>query len=765
MKIRTLKFMAISLLVIISGFVISPASLISSENGEISEVLILGNRRIETQLIKSSIAVSAGDKYSENAVSADIKNIYKLGYFDDVVAEIDRTAGGIVLIYKLTEKPVVIDIRINGNDEINTEKITEVLSVKEGQIVEISNLNSSIESVRKLYAERGIIPTEVDYSIEPRGEGTIELNIDIKEGKKTYIKKVVIEGNNSIEFDEINERIYSKPKSILSFITARGLYRPEEIERDSDRIRAVYLDNGYLDVNVSKPEIVYSEDEEGHIVTFRVEEGQQYKVGNINVDGDLIATNEELVGLLKLKQGEVFRSSYVGDDINILTTYYGNKGYAFANVDPRIIPNKNSLEVDASFIIEKGNEVYVRRIDIAGNARTRDKVIRREIPIEEQSLYNADKISSIKPRIYRRGFFEDDIQVDTERVELSEDEVDINVNVKEKPTGFFSVAGGFSSVETVLFSGQIQESNLFGYGKQLSLSAQIGGVTQLFALNYSDPVFMDSEWNMNVNIFRTAREFRDFDRESFGGALSFGRRIWRSLRAEGAYRFESQDISDVFGDARLVITESSRNVSSLSLGVSWDSRNNYLDPTKGWIFRTSFEYAGPFGGDTDFVKYVAHTKYFRPVWKDTILSFSGRYGYLNLMDVGNDLVVGERFFLGGPNSLRGFKFRRVGPRVPTDDGDFVIIGGTQELLVSAEYIVPLLKQVNVKGVLFADVGNAFNDGEELSFDPQDLRRNVGFGFRWLSPLGPLKLDIGFPLGDRLEDEDAFEIQFTVGNLF
>ncbi|NIT14418.1 MAG: outer membrane protein assembly factor BamA [Candidatus Dadabacteria bacterium] len=765
MKTREFKYLLSSFLILLTGLAFNPVSLKSSEGNQIIEVIIIGNRRIETRLIESSISVSKGDVLSSQAVSNDIKSIFKLGYFDDVVAEIDKTEEGIVLIYRLQEKPVVIDIVINGNDEISTEKITEVLTITEGQIVEISNLKNSIESVRKLYSEKGIIPTEVDYTIEPRGEGTIELNIDIKEGKKSFIKKVYFEGNESIKSDDIQDKIYSKPKGFLSFITSRGLYRPEEIDRDSDRIRAIYLDEGYLDVNVSKPEKVYSEEKEGHIITFRIEEGPQYTVGSVDVDGDLIASHEVLVGILKLKQGDIFKSSYVGDDINILTTYYGDRGYAFANVDPRIIPDKSNLEVDASFIIEKGKEVYVRRIDIAGNTRTRDKVIRREIPIEEQSLYNATYISAIKPRIFRRGYFEEDIQVDTQRVEGTDDQVDININVKEKPTGFFSVAGGFSSVETILFTGQIQESNLFGYGKRLSLSAQLGGVTQLFSLSYGDPVFLDSDWNMNARIFLTDREFRDFDRKSFGGALTFGRHIWRNLRGEVGYRFENEEITDVFGDARLIITESDRNISGLSVGVVWDSRNNFLDPTRGLIARTSFEYAGPFGGDTDFIKYRANMKYFHPVWKSTIIALTGRYGYLNLWDVGNDLVVGERFFLGGPNSLRGFKFRRVGPRVPTDDGDFVIIGGSQELLLSAEYIVPLVKQINVKGVLFVDIGNAYNDGEELSFDPDDIRRNVGFGFRWLSPLGPLKLDIGFPLGDRLEDEDSFEIQFTVGNLF
>ena len=244
MKSKAVKLLLIPILVVLIGLSSYPISLKSSDGNEIIEVIILGNRRIETQLIKSSITVSAGDILSSSAISSDIKNIFKLGFFDDVVAEIDKTEDGIVLIYKLKEKPVIVDIRINGNDEISTENITAALSINEGQIVEISKLNNTIESIKKLYAERGIIPTEVDYSIEPRGEGTIELNIDIKEGKKSYIKEIIIEGNESIKSGDIKDKLYSKPKSIISFITSRGLYRPEEIDRDSDRIRAVYLDQG-----------------------------------------------------------------------------------------------------------------------------------------------------------------------------------------------------------------------------------------------------------------------------------------------------------------------------------------------------------------------------------------------------------------------------------------------------------------------------------------------------------------------------------------
>lgn len=753
-------------IILISSVVFTSSTvLFSSDADKIIDVIVFGNRRVETELIKSKISAQEGDFLSSKVVSEDIKNIFKLGLFDDVTAEIDRTDDGTVLIYRIKEKPVVVDLRINGNEEIKTDDILGAISIAEGQIIDINELNKSIDSINKLYSERGIIPTEVEYTIEPRGEGTIGLNFDIKEGKKAYIKIVEFKGNERIEADDIEGKIYSKPKNFLSFYTQRGLYRPEEINRDSERIRLVYLDDGFLDVRVGKPEMIYSEEDEGYVITFRIEEGEQYRVGNIRIGGDLVVSEEELVELLRLKIGEVFRSSFVVSDITILTAYYGDRGYAFANIDPKIIPDKQSLTVDVSFIIEKGKEIYVRRIDISGNTRTRDKVIRREIPIEEQSLYNASEIGAIKRRVLRTGFFEEDVQVETERVPGSEDQVDLNVSVKEKPTGFFSVAGGFSSVETILFSGQIQENNLFGYGKRLSLSGQVGGVTQVFSLSYFDPVFLESDWNFSLRFFLTNREFRDFERKSFGGAITFGRKIYRNLRGELGYRLEDQEIKGVTGDARLIITQSKRTISSLITGIVWDTRNNLLDPTAGSIARASFDYAGPFGGDTDFIKFSGTFRHFYPLWKSTILSFSGAYGYLNLMNVGKDLVVGERFFLGGPRTLRGFKFRRVGPRVPTDSGGFVIIGGTQQLLFSTEYSVPLVRQLNLRGIVFVDIGNAFNDNEDLSINPDDLRKDVGFGFRWISPLGPLQLDIGFPVGEKLSGEDDYEIQFGVGNVF
>lgn len=727
---------------------------------------IEGSRRIETDLIRINLSAKVGDPLSQETVSNDIKKIYKLGFFDDVSAEVEKTPEGVILIYNVKEKPVVVDLRVKGNKKIKTDEILKVIEVKEGRIIELEKVKMSAAAIKKLYLDKGYVAAEVNYDIEPKTEGTVGVTFDIKEGKKAFIKEVIIVGNKALKTKKIKGVMQTKPKWFLTFITQRGIYRQEESDRDSERIRALYLDSGYIDVKVSKPEVQYSEEKEGFVVTYRIEEGNQYQVKEIKVEGDLVASEDELMKLLTLQIGKPFSRAAIADDISRLTTFYGDKGYAFANVDPDFKIDRKNLTVDISFKIEKGKEIYIRNIDIAGNIRTRDKVIRREIPIQEQQLFSSSRIQAIKPRIFRLGYFEENIEVSTDRVPDTEDQLDINVKLKEKPTGFFSIAGGFSSVETFIFAGQIQESNLFGYGRNLSLSAQIGGVTRLFLLNYTDPHFLDSDWTLDVLGFQTDREFQDFSRFSFGGSVTLGRRLLRDLTGRITYRLEHVDVDNVSEDAFLLISETPRLISSVGIGFVWDTRNNVLDATSGNISRTIVEFAGgPFGGNTDFIRYTASTRFFFPFYLNTVFSVAARYGLIDFRNLGNELLVSERFFLGGPNDLRGYEFRRVGPRVPTDDGGFVIIGGVQEVFFTAEYIFPLIPQVGFKGVVFFDMGNAFNDGQNLSVDPRDLRKDYGFGIRWVSPLGPLRFEVGFPIGDTLPGEDPYEVQFTVGTLY
>lgn len=739
---------------------------LSSKDNQIIQIKVEGNRRVEVELIQLNISSKVGEPLSTAAVREDVKKIYGLRSFEDVTAEIDRTPDGIILIYKVKEKPIVADLRIRGNKDIKSDEILEVITVREGRIIDLNNVKKSQEIIGQLYSEKGLVGTVVDYEIEPEGDGTVSVTFDIKEGKKAYIKQVNFVGNERLKDKVVKKGIYSKPKGMFSFLTGKGLYNPREVQNDSERIRVTYIDNGFLDVKVSKPEAEFSEEKKGYIVTFKISEGEQFTVNELSFSGDIIVPEEELREVLSLKSGEIFRGSLLANDISGLTTFYGNKGYAFANAEPGFAVNRQDLTVNIRFNLEKGPEVYIREIDIVGNYRTRDKVIRREIPIQEQQLYNASEVQAIRPRVRRLGFFEENVEVVSERVPDQEDKIDLSVRVEEKSTGFFSVAGGFSSVETFIFAGQIQESNLFGYGKRISLNAQIGGVTQLFFINYADPNFWDSDYTFEANLFRTDRTFRDFDRSSWGGSLTFGRRIWKWLVADVTYRLENVKISGIDDNARLILTSEDQTISALGAGLVWDSRNNLLDPSKGNLSRTGISFAGgPLGGNTDFIKYTISSRQWFSLWFNTVFTVRGRYGIIDFRNNGNDLVVAERFFLGGPNSLRGYGFRRVGPRVPTEDGGFVIIGGVQELLFSADYVFPIIPSAGLRGAIFYDAGNAFNDGEDLSFNPWDLRNDVGFGIRWVSPLGPLRLEIGIPLGDRLPGEKSYEIQFTVGTLF
>ena len=735
-----------------------------SFEGKVAEVVISGNRRTETSLIGLNIETKQGDDYSPQTVKEDLKRIYELDFFQQVLVDVKQIEGGVRVEFIIEENPVLADLKLSGNDKLKEDDIKEAMAFREGRIVSLRKITEGREIILALASEKGMVGTEVEYEIEPRGDGVVDVVYRIDEGEKKYIKKVELTGNAKVETKTIKKNLYSKPKYLFSFITKRGLFKIEEIKRDSDRIKAVYIDKGYLDIGVSEPGIRYDEEKDGYVVSFSIEEGDQYKVSKITFSGELTEDQDEIRPELGLLPDSIFSSFVLQADIGKITDFYGDKGYAFANVTPDVRLDKKDNLVSIDYSIEKGKEVYIRNIDILDNSRTRDHVIRRELSLQEQSLYSVSKLRAARYEVTRLGYFEDNTEVVTHRVEGTEDLLDVDIKVEERPTGFFSLGGGVSSVENFLFAGQIQESNLFGYGKTLSLDAQIGGVTKVLSLNYRDPYLFGTNWLLDVSMYAQDRDYRDFERAAQGISVGVGRRIKRYFQVRVFQEFSRQNVHNVRGDAQLVISDRKRTIVSTGVGLSWDKRNNYLDPTKGFLLSTSVEWAGLFAGNTDFIKYNATAKSWIPFWKSTYFAAKANYGLLHLIDAGDDLVVEERFFLGGPNTLRGFRYRRVGPRRPTDTGGYVIIGGVQQILASLDFVVPLSKTVGLKAVAFFDIGNSF-DNDEFNLNPSNLKKDAGFGLRWISPLGPMKLDIGFPIGERLPDEEKYEVQFTVGNLF
>ena len=731
--------------------------------GAVSEVVISGNKRTEASLIELNVRTKRGDRYSAALVKEDLKRIYALGFFQQVHVDAEKTPAGVRVEFMVEENPVLADLKLSGNDKLSDEDIKDSIQLREGRIISLRKIRESRNLILDLASEKGLIGTEVEYEIEPRAEGVVDVVYDIKEGEKKYIKEVRIIGAALLEEKEIKKRLYSKPKYFFSFLTKRGLFNVEEIRRDSDRIKAAYIDKGHLDVGVSEPEFRYDEVKDGYVVSFSVEEGDSYSVSKVTFSGALAEDEDKILPNLGLAIGSTFSSFTLQSDINRITDFYGDKGYAFANVTPDVRLDRENRLVTIDYSVEKGKPVSVRNINISNNRRTRDHVIRRELSLREQEPFSVSKLRAARHQVQRLGYFEDNVEVITQRVEGTDDLIDVNVKVEERPTGFFSIGGGVSSIEKFLFAGQIQESNFLGYGKTLSLDAQIGGVTQIFSLTYRDPYLFGSKWLLDIFVFSNKREYRDFDRVDRGVSLSFGRRLLKFLQARTSLEVKRQNVRDVTSGARFIITETKRTVISTGFSLSWDQRNNYLDPTKGLLVSTGVEHAGLFGGNTEFFKYVSTARFWVPFIKSTYLATRANYAYLNLINEGDDLVVEERFFLGGPHTLRGYDYRSVGPRRDLEDGGYVVIGGTQQVLGSVDFVLPLSTAARLKAVAFFDIGNAFEEGE-LSLNPSDLRKDAGFGLRWVSPLGPVKLDFGFPVGKKLPGDDTFEVQFTIGNI-
>ena len=740
---------------------------IPSFEGKVAEVIVSGNKRTETPLIELNIETKKGDSYSAAVVREDVKRIYALDFFQQVSVDVAKVAEGLRVEFVVEENPVLADLKLSGNDKLKDDDVREALQVREGRIISLRKIRESRDLILALASDKGLIGTDVEYEIEPRGEGVIDVVYRIDEGERKYIKRVEFHGNARLKDKKIRKKLYSKPKYFLSFITKRGLFKIEEIKRDSDRIKAVYLDHGYLDVRVSEPEISYDEKKDGYVVSFGIEEGESYRISEITFSGELTDDEGEIRPDLGLSPDSVFSTFTMQSDIQVISDFYGDKGYAFANVTPDVRLDRESNSVSLDYSIEKGKKVSIRNINISENSRTRDHVIRRELSLQERSPYSTSRVRAARYEIQRLGFFEDNVEVVTQRVDGADDLLDVNIKVEERPTGFFSFGGGISSVERFLFAGQVQESNLFGYGKTLVFDAQLGGRTQLFSLTYRDPYVFGTNWLMDILIFSSKRDYRDFDRVDRGFSVSVGRRITRNFQVRVSQEFKKQNVRDVQSGASLILTETKRTVISTGLSATWDRRNNYLDPTSGFLTSSGVEYAGLFGGDLDFVKTSSTARGWIPFWKSTYFVARTNYAYLHLINAGDDLVVEERFFLGGPNTLRGFSYRRVGPRVPTEGGGYVIVGGIHQILGSIDFVLPLSKAAGIKAVAFFDIGNTFDkrQGQPFSLNPSNLRKDAGFGFRWISPLGPMKLDVGFPIGNRLPGENKYEIQFSIGNLF
>ncbi|MFH1129745.1 MAG: outer membrane protein assembly factor BamA [Pseudomonadota bacterium] len=766
------------------GFVAVFLASISAFAGEfspISEIRFQGNRKVEDAAIQGVISSEVGKPFDVASVAADVRAIWAMGYFRDVQVKLTSGSKGNVLIFVVQEKPSVRKIIVGGNDELDLDDINEVLDLKKDAILDVSQVKRNVGKIRDLYVEKGYYLAEVSQRIRKASQNQVDIVFTIQENAKVMIRRITIVGNKHIKSAKIKSVIGTQEGGYFSFLTSSGTYQEGAFQRDLMLITYLYYDEGFINVKVADPRVVLSPDKQHMYITIQVNEGEKYWLGEMNIEGDLLWPKDELLKQLTVKKGQLFSRTRLHKDVMALTDRYKDKGYAYANVMPLTNIDTTKRIVDLSFKIEKGKIVYFERINIRGNSKTRDKVIRRELKVAEGDRYSQTLLNRSKDRVMALGFFEG-VNLSTTRGS-SDEQIAVNIEVQERPTGTFQVGAGFSSVESFIVQAQISQNNLFGRGQRLSVQMQLSGLRQLFVVSFWEPYFLDSNWRFGFDLYNRMNNYDSFSRTDIGGTLTWGYPLTDDILVFVTYKAENvevttRSIGTLFGTgltsplpAGVQLANLYRDgfSSSMRMSIQWDKRNNRLFPTKGFFHAAWAEFASPyFGSGNSYNRFGAFSRWYHPIWGPFVFRFNSEIGLITSSEP-TGVPIHQRYFVGGIFDVRGFRPLSLGPRIPVlnglDPNETLLYfnkGGNKKLVFSAEIEFPIFEKVGIKGVVFSDAGNAFDDNESYSLF--GLRHSVGFGFRWFSPIGPLRFEWGIPLA-RKEGEDSVVFEFTIGNPF
>ncbi|MCF8052255.1 MAG: outer membrane protein assembly factor BamA [Desulfobacterales bacterium] len=725
---------------------------------KVAEVAVAGNQRIETDAIRRVIQTEPGDILSNERLSRDIRSIYRMGYFEDIRVETDQHPNGRTVTFHVTEKPTIRVIRIEGAGRgYDEKKIKENLDIQTGSILNISKVQRNLQRIESLYKEKNFHNVSVDYNVVYLKNNQADLEFIIDEGEKIKIRRISIEGNSAYSDEELKDLMKTSEKGFFSFITKSGELSREDLDRDAAALSAFYQNNGYIQARVSDPEVTFKD--EWIEVSIKVEEGLRFRFGEIDIEGELILPKDRLLEKLTISQEVFYNRERVRSDVLRLKTMYADQGYANADVTPRIHRDEENQKVDITYTIDKGSLVYFERINIAGNQKTRDKVIRRELRVYEKELFSETRLKRSIQNLYRLDYFED-VRVDTPKGS-ADDQMILNIDVTDKSTGSFTFGGGYSTVEDFFLSGGLQQRNLFGKGQILSLDAQVGGRTQRVSLRFTEPWLFDIPLSAGFDFYNWLYRYEDYDKDSTGGRLRASYPVWKNTRAYLSYRYDVSEVQDIEADAARSIQEleGKNATSSITPELRYDSRDKRFNTTRGSKHSFSVEYAGGvMGGDIGFVKTLAETGWYLPLWWDHVFFIHGEGGWI--FENGDGLLPDyERFYLGGMNSIRGFDWQDI--HATDEYGDS--IGGEKYIQGNVEYQIPLFKDAGIVGVLFFDIGNVY--GKDENIDLGNTRESAGLGVRWYSPVGPIRLEYGHRLDPLPGEETGGQWEFSMGSVF
>ena len=724
----------------------------------ITTIVVEGNERIETSTVESYLSIRPGDRYDTFEMDSSLRNLFATGLFDDVTL----TREDDTLVIRVVENPIINRIAFEGNRRLEEEQLETEVQLRPRVVFTEARVQTAVTRILELYRRNGHYAARVDPKIVRLDENRVDLIFEIEEGPPTKVSGITFIGNKAFSDSTLRGVIETKEEAWYRFFSSVDTYDPDRLAFDQELLRRFYLDRGYAEFGVVSAIAELTPDGESFFITITVDEGEQYEFDEIDVVVELRDLSvDDVADLIENEPGDIYSAQDVEDTIDRMTDKVGELGYAFGQVEPVADIDRETLTIDLTYVIEESQRVYVERIDISGNVRTLDYVIRREFRLSEGDAYNVSLLRRSQQRIRNLGYFET-VNVTTDQGSAP-DKVIINVDVSERSTGELSLGAGFSTADGPLGDIRLTENNLLGRGQTISANLTISGRRQEAEIGFTEPYFLGRDLAAGFDIFHTRTDFQSessFDENSTGGRLRASYPLREHLRHSVRYSLRDDEIADVDNDASVFIQaeEGNRITSSVGQTLTYDVRDSRFLPSEGYIIQLDQDVAG-LGGDNKFVRHELKTQYYYSIIPDVVLNLRAEGGYIFGYG-GEDVNLSNRFFLGG-SSLRGFKFGGVGPRdTATNDS----LGGNKYYVGTSEIRFPLglPEELRIFGRTFVDAGTLTDidvNGPTLE-DSGNIRVGAGVGFSWLSPIGPLSIDFAQALVKDSDDEtETFRLSF------
>lgn len=732
-------------------------------SGNIRDVVVEGNQRIESATVLSYLKVKPGDRFDADAVDRSLKDLFATGLFQDVVLK----RRGDSLVVTVVENPIINRVAFEGNRRLDKERLESEVQLKPRQVFTRTRVQNEVQRITELYRRLGRFAASVEPKIINLDQNRVDLVFEINEGPRTGVRAINFVGNEEFSAGSLRGAIQTKENAWYRILSNDDNYDPDRLTFDRELLRRFYLREGYADFRVLSAVAELTPDREDFIITFTVEEGPRYKYGKVDVTSTLKNVDvEALRSAVLASEGDWYDASEIDDSIDALTTAVGDMQYPFVDVRPRINRNRETQTIDVTFEVGEGQKAYVERIDITGNVRTMDKVIRREMSLIEGDPFNAAKMRRSEQRIRDLGFFER-VETTTQQGSMPDRSV-VNVDVTEQSTGEITIGAGYSTSDGVLGDFSIRERNLLGRGQDLKLGTTLSTRRQEIDLSFTEPYFLDRDLAAGFDVFRVRRSYQDesgYDERSTGFTLRMGYPITERLRQLSYYKLQSVAVNNVSDTSSIYIRNEvgTKVTSMIGQELSYDALDSRLNPTDGYFAKLTTDLAG-LGGTARYFRGRLAGGYYYPLTreKDWVLSATAEVGSIN--GIGKRVSLSDRFFLGG-DTLRGFKTGGVGPRDSTT-GD--ALGGKYFARGSVEMAFPLglPAEFGLRGYTFVDAGTLYETGisDPIIEDSSAVRVSTGAGLAWRSPMGPIRIDVAAPVVKQKYDKIQI-FRFSFGTRF